>query len=77
MPRLGIWAGAEANIDIGILYQTGIPNEAIDRLTSELVKSGLKVETHERPLGVYAVFEWAAPTLIVAYLAKPYFEAFL
>jgi len=65
------------DFDIGIWYQTDVPEEAINELVSELVKSGLTVQSRERPVGVYAAFEWAVSTIVVAYLAKPYFEGFL
>ena len=60
------------DFDIGIWYQTDVPEEAINELVSELVKSGLTVQSRERPVGVYAAFEWAVSTIVVAYLAKPY-----
>lgn len=65
------------DFDIGIWYQTDVPEEAINELVSELVKSGLTVQSRERPVGVYAAFEWAVSTIVVAYIAKPYFEGFL
>lgn len=63
--------------DVGVSYQEDFPAEAISEFVGVLESQGLKVDKRERPVGVYMAMEWAIPTVVIAYLAKPYFEAFL
>ncbi|WP_170565359.1 hypothetical protein [Ruegeria atlantica] len=62
---------------VGISYQDDFPNELIAELEIQLKRTGLTVEVRPREGTIFASLEWTVPTLIVAYLAKPYFEAFL
>jgi len=62
---------------IGISYQEDIPAEFIDEFVEAVSAPGLDIKRESREIGVYANLEWAIPTLVIAYLAKPYFEGFL
>lgn len=73
---LGVWIVTN-EFDVGVLYQEDVPSDIITDFQSELQSAGLTVEFTERPIGIYAALEWTIPTLVAAYLAKPYFEAFL
>lgn len=72
MPR-----NMNSEFDIGLSYQNDIPQEFIDQFVSNISQQGLKVESRSREVGVYAAFEWAIPTLVIAYIAKPFLEGFL
>jgi len=62
---------------IGISYQEDIPVEFIEEFIEAVSFPGLDIKHEPRERGVYANLEWAIPTLVIAYLAKPYFEGFL
>lgn len=62
---------------VGLSYQEDIPKEFITEFEVPLRQRGLTVEVQSRAPGYYASLEWTIPTLVFAYLAKPYFEAFL
>jgi hypothetical protein len=53
------------------------PTEWTDEVMRELDREGFKVKVvvTEEP-GAMAALEWAIPTMVVAYLLKPFFEAF-
>lgn len=63
--------------DVGVSYQEDVPNEIISDFVHTLESGGLEVDTIRRRVGVYMALEWALPTAVIAYLAKPYFDAFL
>lgn len=65
------------DFDIGISYQNDIPEQWIDQLASETSQAGLTIQKQSREIGIYASLEWALPTLVITYLAKPFFDAFL
>lgn len=62
---------------IGISYQDDVPAEFINEFTQSVSAPNFEVLSEPRERGVYASIEWAIPTLVIAYLTKPYFEAFL
>jgi hypothetical protein len=62
---------------IGISYQEDIPKDFIDEFSETVYEPRLQLRVESRPRGFYASIEWALPTLVIAYLAKPYFEGFL
>jgi len=62
---------------IGISYQEDVPSEFIEELAGTVSAPNLLIRTESREIGVYAAIEWALPTLVIAYLSKPYFETFL
>lgn len=66
-----------SDFHIGISYQEDLPSELIEEYTSSISASELKIRTESREIGVYASIDWALPTLVIVYLSKPYFEAFL
>lgn len=53
------------------------PDEMIEAITGDVRSSKLNLAVEKRPLESYASFEWAIPGLLVAYVAKLYFESFL
>ena len=66
-----------SDFHIGISYQEDFPGEHIEEYTQIISLPELKIRSESRDVGVYAAIEWALPTIVVAYLSKPYFEAFL
>tara|TARA_R110000823_G_scaffold315288_1_gene446478 strand:+ start:2904 stop:3488 length:585 start_codon:yes stop_codon:yes gene_type:complete len=64
-------------IHIGISYQEDIPQDFIDEFSATVSDPRLQLKIESRSRGFYASIEWALPTLVIAYLAKPYFEGFL
>ncbi|WP_110686072.1 hypothetical protein [Salinicola aestuarinus] len=64
-------------IHIGISYQEDIPQGFIDEFSATVSAPRLQLKIESRSRGFYASIEWALPTLVIAYLAKPYFEGFL
>lgn len=54
-----------------------MPDSVLDALSASLKSQNLDVRVEPRPPAIFAAFEWAIPTIVVAYLAKPFFEAFL
>lgn len=67
-----------SDIYLGISYIDSLSPESIERFKSEVDVPGLSVSLEARPEpGPFATLEWLAPTAVVAYIAKPYFETFL
>jgi hypothetical protein len=55
-----------------------IPSEWVDDFVKEVDREDFKVKKIEaEDLGLMAAIEWAIPTLVVAYLLKPFFQSFL
>ena len=67
------------NTDLHIVlsYQEDIPEEIMSELINTVSVDGLGLKSEPREIGVFTAMEWAIPSLIIAYLSKPYFEAFL
>lgn len=53
------------------------PTEKIQEDINQFIESGILVEYRVKEAKAYAALEWTIPTAIVAYIVKPYFEAFL
>lgn len=53
------------------------PTENIQEDINPFIESGILVEYKVKGTKAYAALEWTIPTAIVAYIVKPYFEAFL
>lgn len=53
------------------------PTENIQEDINLFIESGILVEYKVKETRAYAALEWTIPTAIVAYIVKPYFEAFL
>lgn len=53
------------------------PTENIEEDINPFIESGILVEYKIKETTAYAALEWTIPTAIVAYIVKPYFEAFL
>jgi hypothetical protein len=67
----------ENDFDVGVSYQEDVPSRVISDFLDALKTAGLTVDTKKRSIGVFMTMEWAIPTLVIAYLAKPYFDGFL
>lgn len=62
---------------IGLSYQEDVSQEIMSELIDTVSVDGLVLRSEPREIGVYANMEWAIPSIIIAYLSKPYFEAFM
>lgn len=62
---------------IVLITPKALPKEFSDDLIKAVKKTDLKIRKDEIDYGVMAGIEWAISTLVIAYLAKPFFEAFL
>ncbi|WP_026987470.1 hypothetical protein [Fodinicurvata fenggangensis] len=65
------------NVHIGFSYQEGLPKQIVQEFIDEVSGDSVIVRSESRPPGYYANVEWAVPTIIVVYILRPYFEAFL
>jgi hypothetical protein len=63
--------------DIGISYQDDMPEQLVLDLAKELREANVEVEIEKRPNTPFIALEWAIPTAIIVYLAKPYIDSFL
>lgn len=61
-----------------VYFSEAVPDQLIDELVGTIAMPGLSpiVERVEK-FPIQAGIEWLAPTALVVYIAKPYFEAFL
>ena len=66
-------------IQIGLQYLSKIvSDEVIDDFVSTIEYSGLSLSVErEEKVPIQNTIEWLAPTALIVYLAKPYFESFL
>ena len=62
---------------IGLSHQEDVPEEIMSELIDTISVDGLALRSEPREIGIYGAMEWAIPSIIIAYLFKPYFEAFL
>jgi len=69
----------ERDVHIALVYQDPIINsDVIAGFDGDIQAPGLKVLVESVPMmGARSALEWLMPTAIVAYIAKPYFTAFL
>jgi hypothetical protein len=67
----------KTDFHIAFSYQEDIPEEIMSDLINTISVDGLVIKSEAREIGVFASMEWAIPTLIIAYLSRPYFEAFI
>lgn len=65
------------NIHIYIKYPENYPDEYIETDLSEFKSDNLNIKLEKVDYGPFAAIEWAIPTVIAAYVLKPYFESFL
>ena len=63
--------------DILIEYNEILSEELIIDEFNSIVKSGVNAELCKRENGAWMALEWTIPTVIIAYVFKPYFETFL
>ncbi|MEM1404298.1 MAG: hypothetical protein AAGG55_13265 [Pseudomonadota bacterium] len=66
-----------SDIHVALSYQDGLPPELIEEFFELVSVEGAKVVSKARGPEFFAALEWAVPTVVIAYLSKPYFEAFL
>jgi|SRR4051812_5634112 len=57
-------------------YQADLPTNLVDEFKQHFDSNGMGLRTETRPVGVYASFEWAVPTLIAVFVLRSYFDAF-
>jgi len=64
--------------DIGIIYNEHLPSDLFDEFKRSLAQEGLNLDVQSRPdTGPFACAEWFIPTVIMAFIAKSYFDGFL
>lgn len=64
--------------DIVLSYEGRVPDEIIENFKALVATEGLNLIIDERlSTRAYAGVQWLMPTVIAAYIAKPYFESFL
>ncbi len=75
----GLVMSKEQEIDAHIYfnYPDYIPDEYGQKVNSELLTIGLKIQIEKKQQSAWMSLEWAIPGLIAAYILKPYFESFL
>ncbi|WP_370322301.1 hypothetical protein [Oricola sp.] len=64
-------------VHVALSYQEELPERIASDFINEASLSGLHIGSEKRPIGLYASFEWAVPTLIAVYILRPYLDAFL
>ncbi|AXE36751.1 hypothetical protein [Chromobacterium phragmitis] len=65
-------------LHIGVLHEDQVPNALFQEFEESISAPGLIFERETRPSRVpFAGVEWLMPTVVLAYVAKPYFESFL
>ncbi len=64
---------------IGLYYFSGIiPDDIVDEFVAAVSASGLSLSVErEDEVPIQAGLEWLAPTALIVFLAKPYFQSFL
>lgn len=62
---------------IGFSYQEDLPEQIASDFLDDVRRGGMVARGESRPIGYYAGIEWAVSTLVVVYVLRPYFEAFL
>ena len=63
---------------IGILYQETLPEQVFENFITTVSINSLDLEVKSIPVTPYAMaLEWLVPTVIVTYISKSYFDAFL
>ncbi|GAB2526802.1 hypothetical protein [Rufibacter soli] len=62
---------------IGIICPDNFPDTILDEIINEIDEPTLKIAVSKVPRTPFAAIEWTVPTIVIAYLAKPYFEEFL
>lgn len=63
--------------DILLEYNEILPDELIIDEFNSIKECGVKIKLKKRENHPWAALEWTIPTIIVAYILKPYFETFL
>ncbi|WP_028500708.1 hypothetical protein [Microvirgula aerodenitrificans] len=65
-------------LHIGVLHEDQIPNALFQEFEESISVPGLIFRRETRASGVpFAGVEWLMPTIVLAYVAKPYFDSFL
>lgn len=66
-----------SDFDIGVRYLEGTPEDAVGDFVASVGHSNLGVRVSPQKPEVRASIEWLAPTAVVVYLTKGYFDGFL
>lgn len=69
--------GAVSDFDIGVGYLEGTPEDALRDFVAAIDRPNLNLRIERRKPTVRASIEWLAPTAVVVYLTKGYFDGFL
>lgn len=65
-------------LHIGILHEDHLPDTVFEEFEDSITASGLVFKRQVRPSSEpFAGVEWLMPTVVVAYIAKSYFDSFL
>lgn len=64
-------------VHIGIVCPDNFSDIIINEIINGIEEPNLKIAVNKVPPTPFAAIEWTVPTILVAYLAKPYFEEFL
>lgn len=64
-------------LDIFLVFEDNVPDEFIGFVVSDFYRDDLKLKVQKREKEPYCSFEWIYPTIIIAYILKPYFESFI
>lgn len=65
------------NSHIVVSYIENLPGDSFECFKADVEEPGLRLLIEARRPTIYAALEWLMPTVVVAYIAKPYFESFL
>jgi hypothetical protein len=69
---------SEETISIGLLFPDNMPSAIIEDMIQPFNSANLEIDIKKVNIrGPFASIQWAVPTVITAYLLKPYFESFL
>ena len=62
---------------IDVRYMDGIPEKPLRDFLASVARPGLELRVTRQEPSLRASIEWLAPTAVVVYLAKSYFDSFL
>lgn len=65
------------NIDIGLSYLQGVPNDTFKDFFFSVSSPNLRLHIEERERTIYAGLEWLLPTAVFVFIGRSYFESFL
>lgn len=66
-----------SDFHIGVSYLDGTPNDAVTEFAASIDRPGLTLRVERQEITPRASIQWLAPTVVVVYVAKSYFDGFL